>query len=225
MSPFRPKSVPAGRRRGNPGRPASPHSKKHKDRPVPGKGQYIKAPLLRDKVTKPRWVANSAINNPGSSAAALSITGGGALALRDKDIKKRDDRKKDAAAGALIGGGAGQLARQGADYGAKAVGERQFKPLTTKGNYGPYTETEHKPVLNKYKRVANKEGGGSVRAKAKYFDENFPKGVPSYRARKVGVLLNSKGAKGGAVAGGAAVGAAAMGRSKVKKSAFGVDHG
>jgi hypothetical protein len=62
------------------------------------------------------------------------------------------------------------------------------------------------------------------------FDENFPKGIPSYRARKVGVALNKKPVVAAAVLGTAAVGAGLGARKqKVRKSmsvsAFGVDHG
>ena len=191
---FRPKAVPAGRR-------VRPHTKAHKDKPAIGRGKYVKAPLLRDKVTKPRWVANAMLNNPGNTLAGVGIGTGGVLLSPDRKVSKA--KKDDAVGGALVGGGAAHFARVGTDYGAKATAERQFKPLTTKGNYGPYTDTPHKPVLNKYKRTAH----GDVRAKAKMFDENFPKGIPSYRARKVGVWLNKKPVVAGAVAGGAAVGA------------------
>lgn len=209
-----PKSVPTGVRIA----PKAP-KKKHKAKPKVGKGEYVKAPLIRDKVVQPRWTANALVNNP-DNALALTGIGGGAFVMRDDKIKKSEDRKRRAAGGALVGGGLAQLGRVGADYGAKEIAERQFRPLTNKGNYGPYKDTPHKPVLNKYKRVANKEGGGDVRAKAKYFDENFPKGVPSYNARKVGVALNTKGAKAGAVAAGAGIGAglAALKKDKVKKA-------
>jgi hypothetical protein len=185
----------------------------------------VKAPLLRDKLTSPRWQANAIINNPGHALAGGGIAAGGAaLVAPDKKVSKADDRKKNAAAGAAVGAGAGHFARTGADYGSKSIAEHQFKPLTTKGNYGPYTEGPHKPALNKYKRTPK----GDVRQKAKMFDEHFPKGIPSYRARKVGVALNKKPAVAAAVLGGAAVGAG-LGHRKVKKSmtisAFGVDHG
>lgn len=200
-----------------------------KSKPKVGRGEYIHAPRLRDKAVNPRWQMNALINNPSNAAAAGAIgVGGGMLATHKKKVEKRDKRR-DAEAGALVGGGAGHLSRVGASYGSKAVAERQFAPLTTKGNYGPYAEGPHKPLLNKYKREAHSGGGGSVRAKAKYFDEHFPKGVPSYRARKVGVLLESKAGRLTAVAGGAAVGAATLNHKRVKKndttSAFGVDHG
>lgn len=215
---FQPKSVPAGQR-------VRARKKTHKDKPKIGRGQYVKAPLLRDKVSQPRWLANAAINNPGNALAAGGIgAGAGALATNRRKVSKADDRKKNAAAGAAIGGGAGHFARVGADYGSKAVAERQFKPLTTKGNYGPYHEGPHKPALNKYKRTPK----GDVRQKAKMFDEHFPKGIPSYRARKLGVALNKKPAVAAAVLGAGAVGAG-VGHRKVKKSmtisAFGVDHG
>jgi len=211
---FQPKSVPAGTRvRQTP-------KKKHKDRPKIGRGEYVKAPLLRDKLTKPRWIANAAVNNPGNSLAAAGV-GGGGLLLAEEKIRKADrDRKKETAAGAAVGGGAAHFARVGADYGSKAVAEQQFKPLTTKGNYGPYTDSKFKPLLNKYKRTVK----GDVRTKAKMFDENFPKGVPSYRARKLGVALNKKPVMAGVMAAGAAGGAAAQHKIKKSMSAFGVDH-
>jgi hypothetical protein len=215
---FRPKSQPAGQRA------VQGKRKTHKDRPKVGRGQYVKAPLLRDKVTKPRWMLNAAINNPGNALAAGGIgAGAGALVVDRKKVSKADDRKKETAAGAAIGAGTGHFARVGADYGTKATAERQFKPLTTKGNYGPYHEGPHKPALNKYKRTVH----GDVRTKAKMFDENFPKGIPSYRARKLGVALNKKPAVAAAVIGAGAIGAG-VGHHKVKKSAtisaFGVDH-
>ena len=220
---FRPKSVPAGQRIRQP-----THKKKYKAKPKVGKGEYVKAPLMRDKLTQPRWMANAALNNPGNVLAAGGIGTGGGIILgnQKKKIEKADrDRSKNAAAGGLIGGGAGHFARVGADYGSKATAERQFKPLTTKGNYGPYTEGPHKPTLNKYKRTVK----GDVRTKAKMFDENFPKGIPSHNARKVGVMLNKKPAVAGAVLGAAAIGAGVGATRKVKKnmstSAFGIDHG
>jgi hypothetical protein len=217
---FRPRSVPTGERvRHAP-------KKAHKDKPKVGRGEYVKAPLLRDKLTQPRWMANAVVNNPGSTLAGASVAAGGGYLVGRKDrVHKADrDKQKNAVAGGLAGGGAGHLARVGADYGTKATAERQFKPLTTKGNYGPYTETEHKPALNKYKRTVK----GDVRQKAKMFDENFPKGIPSHRARKVGLLLNKRPVVTGVVAASAAAGAGATAaRDRVKKnlSAFGVDHG
>lgn len=222
MTPFRPKGVAQG------ARVASRRAGQHKHKPKVGRGQYVKAPLLRDKVVNPRWQANAVVNNPGNILAGTAIGGGLGLATPRKKVEKRD-RSRDAVAGGLVGGGAAHFARTGADYGTKALAERQFKPLTTKGNYGPYAEGPHKPVLNKYKRVANKEGGSSVKAKAKYFDEHFPKGIPSGRARAAGVMLNKKPVVAGIVAGGAAIGAGVGAHRKVKKnmstSAFGVDHG
>lgn len=213
---FRPKSQPAGQRA------VQGKRKTHKAKPKIGRGQYVKAPLLRDKLTQPRWMANAALNNPGNALAAGGI-GAGSGYLVNRKVSKADDRRKQAAAGAAVGGGAGHFARVSADYGTKATAEHQFKPLTTKGNYGPYTEGPHKPALNKYKRTPK----GDVRAKAKMFDEHFPKGIPSYRARRLGVTLNKKPAVAAAVLGGAALGAGASSRHRVKKnlSAFGVDHG
>lgn len=192
-----------------------------------GRGKYVHAPRLRDKAKNPKWMANAAINNPGNVAATGAI-GGGSLLLLDKEVRKADDREKKVVGGAAVGAGAGQLARVGADYGTKEVAERQLAPYNAKGkgwNYGPYKEGwEHKPLMNKYKRTAK----GDPRQKAKMFDENFPKGVPSYRARKLGTLLNKPKVVAGAAVGGAALGATA-GSRKVKKndttSAFGVDHG
>lgn len=215
---FRPRSQPTGQRA------VQGKRKTHKDRPKVGRGNYVKAPLLRDKLTKPRWMVNAALNNPGNALAAGGLGAGGGYLGSKKKVSKADERKKQAAAGAAIGGGAGHFARVGTDYGTKAVAEHQFKPLTTKGNYGPYTEGPHKPALNKYKRTPK----GDVRAKAKMFDEHFPKGIPSYRARRLGTALNKKPAVAAAALGGAAIGAGLSSR-KVKKSmtisAFGVDHG
>ena len=136
------------------------HKKMHKAKPKVGKGEYVKAPLLRDKVVQPRWVANAAINNPANILAGGAIgTGGGILIGNKKKIEKADrDRAKNAAAGALIGGGTGHFGRVGAQYGAKATAERQFKPLTNKGNYGPYKDTTHKPALRALERNAGKAG-------------------------------------------------------------------
>jgi hypothetical protein len=185
-----------------------PRTKNHRDKPEIGRGKYVKAPLLRDKATNPRWMANAMVNNPGNTLAGAGIGAGGVLLSQDRKVSKA--KKEDVAGGALVGGGAAHFARVGADYGTKSLAERQFKPLTTKGNYGPYTETPHKPVLNKYKRTAR----GDVRTKAKMFDENFPKGVPSYRARKAGVILGKKPVVAGVVAGGAAIGALAPKKRK-----------
>jgi hypothetical protein len=215
---FNPKSVPGGAR-------VAPKTKggARKAKPNIGRGQYVKAPLLRDKMTNPRWMANAIANNPGNAVAGAGIGGGAAAFLGPKrKVEKRDN--KDLAAGAAVGAGAGHFARVGADYGTKATAERQFKPFTTKGNYGPYTDSPHKPVLNKYKREAQKNGGSNVRSKAKYFDEHFPKGVPSYKARKVGAMLGKKPAVAGAAAVGAAVGAGVTHRIKKNMSAFGVEH-
>lgn len=214
---FQPRSQPAGQR--------AVHGKKktHKAKPSIGRGNYVKAPLLRDKLTQPRWMANAAVNNPGNALAAGGLAGGGGYLASRRKVSKADERKKQVAAGAAVGAGAGHFARVGTDYGAKATAEHQFKPLTTKGNYGPYTEGPHKPTLNKYKRTPK----GDVRQKAKMFDEHFPKGIPSYRARRLGTALNKKPAVAAAVLGGAALGAGASSRHRVNKSlsAFGVDHG
>jgi len=196
-------------------------SKKRRARQPIGRGQYVKAPLLRDKLASPRWQANAVINNPGTVLAGGGIAGGGGyLVGRNRRVEKaagasHDDRTKEAVAGAAVGGGAAHFTRKGADYGTKALAERQFRPLTTKGNYGPYREGPHKPVLNKYKRTVK----GDVRTKARMFDENFPKGIPSYRARKVGMMLNKKPVAAGIVAGGAALGAgAAAAKKRVSKA-------
>ena len=218
MSIARPRSVPAGARKAV----KRAARKTHKDRPSIGRGNYVKAPLLRDKATKPRWMANAVVNNPGNLLAAGGIGAGTGVALQGRQkVRKADDRKKQAAAGAAAGAGGAHFARVGGEYAAKATAERQFKPLTTKGNYGPYTESPHKPALNKYKRTVH----GSVREKARQFDANFPKGIPSYRARKTLMLLDKKPVAAGIVGAGAAAGAVAGHRSKVHKSAFGVDHG
>lgn len=224
---IQPQSVPPGQRvRGTP-------KKQHKDKPSVGKGKYVKAPLLRDKLTSPRWIANAALNNPGNVLAGGAVgTGAGLLVGNsEKKIEKADrDREKNTAAGALIGGGAGHFARVGGEYGAKAVGEHQIKPLTNRGSFGPYKDSPHKAILRAHEKAAGKAGraGGGVRDKARYFDENFPKGVPSYRARKVGVALSKKPVIAAAVLGPAAIGGALGHERKVNKSmstsAFGVDH-
>lgn len=203
----------------------TPISKKAPIRAVVGRGKYIHAPRLRDKAKNPRWVLNAIVNNPGTAAAGAAGVGGTALLIDKDKIRKADDREKKVVGGALAGGGAGHLARVGADYGSKEIAERQLAPYNAKGkgwNYGPYKDGwEHKPLMNKYKRTAK----GDARTKAKMFDENFPKGVHSYRARRVGVLLNKPGSKAAAVVGGITAGAAyGEHRHKVHKSAFGVDH-
>ena len=220
-----PNSQPQGQRK-------APKTKKgkYKARPKPGKGQYVKAPLMRDKLTSHRWMANAAVNHPGNVAAGGALGAAAALHQAKRNFSPENKKRADVAEGALVGGSVGHIARQGADYGAKATAEHQFKPVTNKGNYGPYKDGPHKPVMNKYKREAHKNGGSDVRSKAKYFDEHFPKGVPSYRARKLGVALNKKPALAGAVIGGAAIGAgAAKVKDKLHKSgtvsAFGVEHG
>lgn len=213
---FRPRSVAQGQRI----RQATKGA--HKARPKVGHGAYVKAPLLRDKLTSPRWMANAVVNNPGNVVAGGAGLGGGALLVGDrKRFGKADDRNRNrqVAGGALVGGGAAHFARTGADYGTKALAEHQFKPLTTKGNYGPYREGPHKAALNKYKRTAR----GDPRTKAMMFDQNFPKGIPSYRARRAGVILNKKPVVAGAVLGGAALGGAAMAarRHRINKRTMG----
>jgi hypothetical protein len=224
-----PQSVAQGKRAYKP-----THKKTHKAKPKVGKGNYVKAPLMRDKLTQPRWMANAAINNPGNILAAGGIgAGGGILAGNKKPVSKADnDRTKNAAAGALIGGGTGHFARVGAGYGAKSVGERQFRSVTNRGNYGPYKEGPHQATMKAHERASAKAakgvGSGATRVKAEHFARHFPKGVPSYGARRTLTALTSRKAAAGAVLGTAAVGAGIGGTHKVHKSsvsAFGVDHG
>ena len=218
--PFTPKSQPQGQRK------RDTRKGKYKAKPRPSKGGYVKAPLMRDKLTNPRWTANAAVNHPGNVAAGGALGGAAFIHGAKKNLHGKKRTAADTTEGGLIGGSLAHASRQGADYGAKAVGERQFKNVSHKGNYGPYKEGPHKATMNKYKRTAK----GDPRTKAKMFDENFPKGVPSYRARRVGTILNKKPVAAGVVAGGAAVGAGAAAlKNKFKKnnsvSAFGVDHG
>jgi hypothetical protein len=225
-----PQSVPQGKRAYKP-----THKKQHKAKPKVGKGHYVKAPLMRDKLTQPRWIANAAVNNPGNLLAAGSIgAGGGILAGNKKPVSKAEnDRTKNTAAGALIGGGTGHLARMGAGYGAKSVGERQFKTVTHRGNYGPYKEGPHQATMRAHEKESAKaakgKGAAGTRIKAEHFARHFPKGVPSYGARRTLTALTGKKAAVGAVLGTAAVGAGVGGTRKVHKSmsvsAFGVDHG
>ena len=196
-----------------------------------GRGVYVHAPRLRDKAKSPRWMANAVVNNPGSALAAGGLVTGAALSVdREKEkVRKADDREKKIAGGALAGGGAAQLTRVGASYSTKEIADRQLAPHNVKGkgwNYGPYKDdSPHKPALNKYKRTAK----GDARTKAKMFDEHFPKGLPSYRARKLGVLMDNPKTAAVTVVGGAAAGALyGDHKSKLHKSihsAFGVDHG
>jgi hypothetical protein len=208
-----PKSVPQGQRKRDVRRG------KYKAKPSIGRGNYVKAPLLRDKVTHPRWQANALANNPHTAGALGSLGAAGVLHAKKQNLTGGKRKVADTAEGGLIGGAAGQLTHTQAGYGAKALAERQFKPLTTKGNYGPYKEGPHKAELNRFKREAQKMGGNDVRAKAKYFNDNFPKHIPSARARTALKVLDKKPVAASVIGGGALIGAGLGAHSKkVKKN-------
>lgn len=207
-----PQKVPQGQRK----RPTKKGA--HKAKVKPGKGQYVKAPLLRDKVANPRWTANALINNPGSAAATTAVGAAGALQLAKPHMSQKHQDEATAAQGGLVGGAAGKSANDAGWYAGKKAARKGISQVSHKGEYGPYKEGPHQADLKALSRKAQKQSGNNPRKKAAYFHEHYPANAPGATARKVMTALDRKPTKAGFIAGGAALGAgAAYGNRKINK--------
>lgn len=224
--PRRPATPPGGRKAES-RKPVAGKGGKYAERGKIGRGNTIRRPKTADKLTSPRWMANAAVNNPSSVAAVGAVAGAGALAASRKNMSPENRRKADVATGAALGGAAGVGANHGAFYGMKS----RYHSSKVAGSYmrSKNGKTQfHGPNRKRLEALKSESRKkGNLRQQTDHFNRNFPKDLPGAKLRRVSARMGPKtmlaSAAGGALLGGG--GTAVATKERVKKSAFGVEHG